>query len=195
MVLFLLYMKAELENVGTCALSTDVAGLRISVRNPLSDYEVRENVVVDPTEFLEQDESSREPPHHFRLTWEGGSKKASTLTVLTDAEAKADLKKKKKKGSDSLLPRSYAADDSGNWVPILAIECRGMEPYAFSPMGNSSSSDDGNRAGGTEFVVTSVDGAVFTEDVDLGEGDWSDYDVERDQPVSMSGIEFKFEAV
>lgn len=149
----------------------------ISVRNPLSDFETREKVTVNPSEAVERDDSTREPPHHLRLTWEG-SKKTSVLTVLDDAGAKVALKKKK--GIE--LPRDYKDDDSGNVVPILAVECRGLEPYAFFPMGN-------------DFLVTSTGGAEFSEDVDLSEGDWADYDGENDQPVSLSAVEFTWESV
>ena len=96
--------------------------LRISVRNPLSGDEVRENVIVNPTETVEQEDGAREPPFHFTLKWEG-SKKASILRVLDPAETTSALKKKKKVEP----PRSYTGEDVGNWVPLLAMECRGLE--------------------------------------------------------------------
>lgn len=175
MVLYLLYLKAELENVGSVTLERD-QDLQLHLKNPLSDDEVRENIVVNPSVEVEQEASSRLPSHHFSLTWQG-SKKASVLTVLDEAGAKAALKKKK----GASVPRSYAADDSGDWVPLLAVECRGLEPFAYLP--------------GSEFVVTSSEGFQFTEDVDFSEGDWADYDAEHDLPVSLSDIQFKWEAV
>jgi hypothetical protein len=144
----------------------------------LSDYEVRDKVAFSLQETVEQEESTREPSCHFALKWEG-SQKRSILGVLSAADAKAALKKKKYKGEQ---PRDYTADDSGNWVPILAVECRGMEPYAFHPLGN-------------EFVVTSEGGVKFESDVDLSEGDWADYDEENDAAVSISDFETKFESV
>ncbi len=51
-------------------------------------------MVVDPTQFTEQSEGSREPPHHFVLTWDS-SKKAATVTVLIEAEVKTALKKRR----------------------------------------------------------------------------------------------------
>jgi len=173
----MLYIKAELDNVDTVALRTDI-NLCLDVRNPLDDSEMREKVVMNATEFLElESESSREPPHHFRLRWEG-SKKASVMTILTEAAVKTALKKKKK----AQVPGNYNADNSGEWSPILAVECRGLEPTKLFPMGN-------------DFVVASTGGKVFEEDVDFGEGDWADYDDENDVPVSISEIEFKWEAV
>ena len=185
MVLYLLYFKAELENIGEVKLRTQGVHLRISVRNPQDGNEVREDVIVDPSEYLEpEEESSKEGPHHFRLRWEG-SKKASVLQVLSEAEAATAIKKlkKKKKGKASDdTPRSYTADDAGDWVPVLAMECRGLEPYAFSPMKD-------------EFVIMSEGGTVFDEEIELGDGDWADYDAEHDASVSMEDISFKFEAL
>jgi Eukaryotic protein of unknown function (DUF866) len=176
MVLFLLYMKAELENVESISLRYD-ANLCLSVKNPLSDYEVREKVVMNPSETIEQDEGSRETPHHLALKWDG-SKKASILTVLTEAEAKTALKKLKKGSKNSGIPPcgKYTADDSGQWRAILALETRGLEPFAFFPMGNG------------DFVVTSSGGKEFAQDVDLSEGDWADYDEENDcKFLNLSG--------
>ena len=179
MVLYLLYMKAETENIEEVRLRPD-ANLRISVRNTLNDCETRDNVVFNPSEEVEQDESAREPPHHFALKWDG-SKKLSTLIALDDKAAGSALKKQKKHKAGP--PRPYTGDDSGDWVPILAVECRGLEPYKFEPMKD-------------EFVImSSGGGTVFDEDIELGEGEWADYDGEADAPLSLTEIEFKFEAV
>lgn len=83
--------------------------------NPLSGDEVRENVVFNPSETVEQDEGAREPAHHFKLKWEG-SKKTSILQVLDEKETASALKKKRYKGDK---PRAYTGDDNGNWVPLL----------------------------------------------------------------------------
>jgi hypothetical protein len=144
----------------------------------LSDSETRDNVVFNPSEEIEQDESSREPPHHFAIKWDG-SKKVSTLIALDDKAATAALKKQKKYKAGP--PRPYTGDDSGDWVPMLAVECRGLEPYKFEPMKD-------------EFIIAS-NGTVFDEDIELGDCEWADYDAQADVPVSLTEIEFKFEAV
>jgi len=179
MVLFVLCVKGELEGVGSMVLRND-AELCISVKNPLSDYEVRERVTLRLSEHVEQeDENSREPPCHFALKWDG-AKKRSTLTVLTEAEAKAATKKKSGKGKIAVnMPRELNSDDSGEWVPVLALECRGLEPYAFHPLSD-------------EFLITSQGGVKFQEGVDLSEGDWGDYDAENDSAVSISDFQSKF---
>jgi hypothetical protein len=191
MVLFLLCMKCELENVGKIELRSD-AYLRISVRNPLSNdsSEVRENVIVNPSQpiLAQPDEGYREQQqhqdHHFQLKWDG-SKKVSVLRVLDTSEAATACKKKKKKHQHQIMgpPRSYTADDAGTWVPVLAMECRGLEPYAFLPMKD-------------EFVIISqASGCRFDQDIEFGDGDWTDYDVESDSPISVQDIQFKFEAL
>ena len=160
----------------------------MDIRNPISDYETREKVVMDPTEYIEQEDSSREPPHHFHISWEG-HKKYSVLTVLSPSAMKSALKKsgggKKIKGGgvDPRLPRTMEGEDSESWVPMMAVECRGIEPYAFHFMGG-------------EWIVESEGGGVFEgEDVDLSEGDWADYDAENDVAVTVSEVETKFESV
>lgn len=176
MVLFMLYLKAELDGVASIKHIKD-APLCITVCNPLSDYEVREKVVVDRTETVEQAEGAREPPHHFQLKWDG-SKKQSTLAIVDEAAIKTALKKKK----NVQVPRDYTADDSGEWVPMVAVECKGLEPTAFFAMGK-------------DFVVTSTGGVEFSDDVDISEGDWGDYDEEHDAAVSLTDVEFKWESI
>lgn len=134
--------------------------------------------MVDPTEFVEQEEGSRQPDHHFSITWEG-SKKTSVLTVLSRKELKTVLKKKKGKG-DLCMIRNMTADDNNQFVPIAAFETRGVEPYAFHCMGG-------------EFIIESEGGAVFEgEDVDLSD-DWADYDADNEISVSVLEFESTFE--
>lgn len=129
------------------------------------------------TETFEPEENTKEKPCHFALKWEG-AKKRSTLIVLSEQETKTALKKKKFK--DEFSYGSYTAENSGNFMPILAVECRGIEPYAFHGLGD-------------EFVVESEGGKLFDEDIDLSEGDWADYDEENDASVSVNEFEAKFE--
>lgn len=181
LIVSLLLVCSDLEGVSSISLDR-TANICLSVRDPRSD-EVREKIVLNPSEPIEQDESSREPPHHFALTWQG-QKKRSVIEVLDEAAVKSALKKagKKKKGGgggEVGMPRDVTADDSGEYVPVLALECRGIEPYAFRPMGE-------------ELVVTSEGGTKFSSDLTLDEGDWADYDEENDISVSISEFESKF---
>jgi hypothetical protein len=177
MVVFMLYLKAELENVASISLRKD-DDLCITIKNPLSDYEVREKVIFNPSILLEPEENSRSDPCHLSLKWEG-NKKPCTLTVLTDQEVKTTLKKK------SLQKEFQPADytESGTWQPILCCECRGLEPTTYYP-------------GTTEFKIQSSGGTTFTEDIDLSDPDgWTDYDTDHDMPVTISQVEFKWESV
>ena len=163
-------------------------------------------MVINASKPLEQEDNAREPAHHLSLKWEG-SKKASIAMVLGEAATKTALKKKR----GAVVKRQYEAEDSGKWVAILALECRGLEPYAFFPLGE-------------DFVVVSTGGKEFSEDVDFSAGDYVEYDEENDgrnrclatspvleppstyergkkhlspiaftEPVSLSDIEFKWE--
>jgi hypothetical protein len=87
-----------------------------------------------------------------------------------------------RKRSKEYTPRDYTADNLGEYVPMLCVDCRGLEPTAFFPMRN-------------EFVVVSAGGAEFAEDIDLSEGEWGNYNADNDALVSMSDIEFKWEAI
>mmetsp|Transcript_10676 Transcript_10676/g.15500 ORF Transcript_10676/g.15500 Transcript_10676/m.15500 type:complete len:188 (-) Transcript_10676:222-785(-) len=184
MVLFFLCIKAEIEGVEAISLVRD-SNICISVRNPLSDYETREKVVFNPSEHLEaEEENSREPPCHFALKWEG-SKKRSTIEILDEAACKTAMKKlnKGKKGPiapEVGVPRIVTMDDNETFVPILAMECRGIEPYEFHIMGG-------------DFIVIGEGGGKFEADtVDLSEGSWADYDEENDISVFISSFESKF---
>jgi hypothetical protein len=153
--------------------------LCLDVKNPLSDYEVREKIILDPSQYIESEEGDREPPCHFALRWEG-NKKRSVMEVLNEDQTKTALKKKNKQ---SELPRDLTENDSGSFVPVLALECRGLEPYAFRPHGG-------------EFSVMSLGGMEFSpESIDLSEGDWADYDEENGISVSITDFQSKFVAV
>jgi len=186
MVLYIVSITAEIDNINKISLAPD-ANICLDIRNPSSDAEIREKVVINPRDYIQQEDNSREPPHHFEITWEG-SRKKSTLTVLLDRSSiKSVLKKnsknkaKVKAGSDRLIPRSLTKEDNQSFVPILALDCRGIEPYAFHPLG-------------AEFIVESEGGLMF-EDVDMSEADWCDYDGENDIPVSISDFKSTIENI
>ena len=71
----------------------------------------------------------------------------------------------------------YRADKSGNFVQILAMECRGLTPIKWHPM--------------CDFSATSAGGFTFDE-VDLSD-DWAEYDENNDMSVSIMGLESKIE--
>ena len=71
----------------------------------------------------------------------------------------------------------YRAENSGNFVQILAMECRGLTPVKWHPM--------------CDFSATSSGGFKFDE-VDLSD-DWAEYDEDNDISVSIMNLESKIE--
>lgn len=95
---------------------------------------------------------------------------------------KTMLKKKKKsigKSKEIGVPRDVMCDDT-DFVPVLALDCRGIEPYEFHFLGNE--------------IIAESEGGVRFDEVDLSE-DWAEYDEENNMPVSITSIETKFVVV
>ncbi|KAJ0393540.1 hypothetical protein P43SY_000676 [Pythium insidiosum] len=157
MVLFVLYVKADLENVETLEAPQHHRWC-IDVKESNGD-EVREAVVVSDEELIDVDGSRGEV--HFVLKWPG-AKKQSQLTVVRDVKK---------------LTRAVRGEDSGEFVPFVGFECRGLEPIAWHP--------------GSGYTVTSAGGTAVFEDVDLAD-DWADYDGEGEQSVGVYSVEHKF---
>jgi Eukaryotic protein of unknown function (DUF866) len=192
MVVFVLYIKADLEGVASVSYVPGT-NLCISVRNPLNDYEIRENVVVETDVLLEVPEPTknsrndhvahREPACNFAFKWEGAAHR-STIQIKSEDNADTPSANNAKKGkaqsnstAGAVATRDMFAQDSGSFVPILALDCHGVEPYAFHPLGD-------------EFVVTNKDGIKF-DSVDLSTGAWSDFDLGTGT-TSISNLESKF---
>lgn len=74
---------------------------------------------------------------------------------------------------------TYTGDDSGNWVPLVAFECRGCVPVAYYPR--------------DEWRVTSSGGTVF-EDVDLSDKEWAEVCEKTSDPVQVMEFAWKFDA-
>ncbi|CBZ51055.1 c1orf123, related [Neospora caninum Liverpool] len=74
--------------------------------------------------------------------------------------------------------RTYTAEDSGKFVPVVAFECRGVEPVKWYPA-------DG-------YVVKSKK-ATF-RDVELSE-DWVDYDQDANLSVGIYNVEWEFQVL
>lgn len=81
--------------------------------------------------------------------------------------------------SDSI--KSYLEEDQDKFKSIVTFDCRGVEPSDFSA-----------REGWTAY--TTDDGKIF-QDVDLSEGEWSDYCDKTNQPVMIDEIEHKFDRI
>uniref|UniRef100_A0A7S2Y364 Uncharacterized protein n=1 Tax=Fibrocapsa japonica TaxID=94617 RepID=A0A7S2Y364_9STRA len=154
MVVFILRVKASLENVGQMSV---VEGTQwcLKIKNP-TGTDIRENVFISDTESYNLPGSRGTA--HFTVRWDGAR-----------APAHASLIEVK-----NVLRPCLTADDSDQWVPVAALECRGLEPIDWSPTENFSV----ESTGGNNFGV-----------VDLSEGDWADFDDEAGESVSIMEIE------
>ncbi|KAJ1928700.1 hypothetical protein IWQ60_001799 [Tieghemiomyces parasiticus] len=86
----------------------------------------------------------------------------------------------KREGSLSFegITQPYPIEKSGQFAPIVTVECRGLEPVDFEPM-------DGWKVKGAESNT------VFDE-VDLSDDMWADYDEKAGDEVSVAEFECKF---
>jgi hypothetical protein len=185
MVVFVLSVKADLEGVESLALIPG-SNFCFSVRNPRDGCEIREKIVVDSSQLLEASQEHthgnghhkgehhkgkqqhKEVPCHFALKWRDEPARA-TITILNLQDHI---------GGSVPAPAANKNIQSGTFVPMLAMECHGIEPYAFYPIGD-------------EFVVTNKAGVKF-EPVDLSSGDWSEYDISSGS-TSITNLESKIE--
>ena len=122
--------------------------------------EVREGVFVSSEETAELEGSRGEA--NLVMKFPGGTKQCSMSVVSPKGKT-----------------RALTADDS-DFVPIVAFECRGMEPIKWAPMG--------------DFCCESTGGKKYT-DVDLSDGEWFEYDDENDLSVSIQNIEHEFRVI
>lgn len=154
MPIIALYVKAELENVSSFRPPEGHLWC-LDIQNS-SGGELREKVMLDPEEDLELKGSKG----HANLVIKDGSREHSMSVV----EVKGLVK--------PLTPE----DD---WAPIVAFECRGIEPVAWHPTSG--------------YEVVSAGGKVF-DDVDLSEDPtmWADYCDKLNEPVQISGLQWRF---
>ncbi|EPT04023.1 hypothetical protein FOMPIDRAFT_1028349 [Fomitopsis schrenkii] len=75
-------------------------------------------------------------------------------------------------------PQPYSADANGQFASFLTVDCRGLEFVGFDPRG-------------TWRCIGAESSTVFDE-VDLGEGEWVDYDEKAALPVGVSNIDGKW---
>jgi hypothetical protein len=158
MVLYVLYVKADLENVERLEAPTNHSWM-LDVQESNGD-EVRKGVVVSEEEKIEI--AGGRDQVNFILKWPG-AKKESQLTVIRDVKK---------------LTRVIEAKDSGEYVPFVGFECRGMEPIAWYPESG--------------YKVTSTGETTTFENVNLSE-DWVDFDEEGEQSIGIYDIEYKFQ--
>jgi hypothetical protein len=73
---------------------------------------------------------------------------------------------------------TYNADDSETFKTMVIFDCRGVEPFDFSP-----------RIG---FEATSNSSAKIFRDINLTEKEWTEYDDISNQPVGIFEVSHQF---
>jgi hypothetical protein len=128
------------------------------MKNP-SGEDTREGVYVDAGELHEL--SGSRGTANFAMKWARDSKHEGHLNL------------QQVKG----VTRPLTDEDEHKAVPIIAFDCRGLEPIAWRPEGG--------------FIIKTKSGKVF-EDVDLSDGEWADYDEKLGDSVSVMNLEWEF---
>jgi hypothetical protein len=148
---FVLQLSCEMEGVASIAPLGEEMQYTVDFQQSGGD-EVKAGVVVSMDE--EVDPGNGSDSCHAILRWGGKTTSSITLMQLPG------------------VTREITADDSGSPVALIAMECRGCEPIAWSV--------------GDGWTVTVAGGQSF-EDVDLSE-DWSEFDEGTGEPVMVSEI-------
>eukprot|EP00920_Eleutheroschizon_duboscqi_P027802 GHVT01068086.1.p1 GENE.GHVT01068086.1~~GHVT01068086.1.p1 ORF type:complete len:160 (+),score=26.63 GHVT01068086.1:331-810(+) len=156
MVVQLLYLSLELENIAQVSLP-EAFVYCLDVKNP-SGEEYRRRVTMNAIDS-EPIPNSRGNAN-FLVRWEG-SKHFANMKVF------------QVKG----VTRPIVAAESGQFVPVVAFEGRGVECVGF-------------EFGGGFEVQTAGGGRL--RDVDLRD-DWADFDEEKGVSVSILNPKWKFE--
>eukprot|EP01040_Poterioochromonas_malhamensis_P013214 gene13214-14504_t len=156
---FYLKVKADLENIKS--LTPSVGNLwKLDIQTP-GGGEVRNGITISSDDVYPLEGSRGEA--NFVIKWPYATDQ-SYIKILTNNRG---------------VKPSYTADDSGNYVTILGLECRNIEPTAWHPS--------------FDFVIESSEGTTFDK-VDLSDRDWADYDEENDLSVSITNLEYKIES-
>eukprot|EP00599_Poterioochromonas_sp_BG-1_P007513 CAMPEP_0173135664 /NCGR_PEP_ID=MMETSP1105-20130129/2023_1 /TAXON_ID=2985 /ORGANISM="Ochromonas sp., Strain BG-1" /LENGTH=161 /DNA_ID=CAMNT_0014047699 /DNA_START=24 /DNA_END=509 /DNA_ORIENTATION=- len=156
---FYLKVKADLENIKS--LTPSVGNLwKFDIQTP-GGGEVRNGITISSDDVYPLEGSRGEA--NFVIKWPYATDQ-SYIKILTNNRG---------------VKPSYTSDDSGNYVTILGLECRNIEPTAWHPS--------------FDFVIESSEGTTFDK-VDLSDRDWADYDEENDLSVSITNLEYKIES-
>ncbi|XP_026193464.1 UPF0587 protein v1g245604-like [Cyclospora cayetanensis] len=154
MVRLLLRMKADLENVESIEFPTEYTW-NVDVTQ-MGGTEERKGVTFSAAEEFDIPNSRGTANLIIRFD---GSKHSATINV------------EQVKG----VTRPYTAADSGQFVPIVAFECRGMEPTKWTP---------------TAGCIVKGSKTSFS-DADLAE-DWAEFDEAANASVGIYDVEFDF---
>ena len=73
------------------------------------------------------------------------------------------------------VTRDVTGEDSEQFVPVFAMECRGMEPVAWHA--------------GEDFIVVTKGGGQRFEEVNLADGDWNEVEDKKSKLVAITDLE------
>jgi hypothetical protein len=164
MPIIVLYATAELDGVSSLEFPLKGPSWTFDVKQSAGSEE-RQGVVMDADDTIDLEQKGTA---NFVIKFPG-DKKQSHVNFIDPSDK--DLLKKKVK------IRPLTAEDCTD-VPILAMECRGIDFTKWYPTG--------------PYRVTSTADTVF-EDVKLDEGDdWCDYDEKSGESMTV-GHEIKYE--
>lgn len=197
MPLFLLKIKADLENVAE--LTPQFENLwKFNIAS--TDGEERLGITVSKADVLELNGSKGDA--NYVMKWHKADSHQAYIKLV-------DVKK---------IDGTYKAADSGTWVTLLGLECRGLVPTAWIPgwcpkflnavktimlinalikaliKDRTESQRLCRIITGVDFHAKSVGktGTVF-ESIDLSDKEWAEYDEEGDLSISVMELEFKIE--
>lgn len=121
--------------------------------------DIKERVTIDPKDHFEIEGSRGDA--NLVMKWPD-SRKQATLNIQEIKNVTRDV---------------YTLEDSGTFVPVIGLECRGLEPFRC-------------HTPSTGFSAKSIGGKTF-EDIDLSDGgEWCDYDVKKDLSVGIYEVEW-----
>jgi len=158
----LLSIKAELENVTDLAPASDTFEYFLQVQCN-SCHEIHPKYVTVNRLEERQVKGGKGSTAHF--VWRCG-------TCKRESSAKFE---------PDFPPQPYPSEANGQFAPLVAIDCRGLEFVGFDPRGI--------------WKCVGIESGTQFQDVDLDEGEWVDYDEKAALPVGVSGIKSKWSRV
>ena len=175
---FVIEIKAELLNVASLTPVNDILW-KMDIESEAG--EVRENITVNPREELEL-EGSRGLAN-FVMKWSKQDSHQANIKVVDLKKAAAGMGKGKKAKKDKDASEIDGVYRSSNqWVPIVAMECRGLKPIRVHV--------------GNDFDITSESGALFpaaeAEFEEDSEGlSWTDFDEKLDDCLAINALQVR----
>jgi hypothetical protein len=132
----------------------------LSISSLRAGGEVRKDVTVSEADLQSLDGSRGEA--HFVMKWPF-SREQAYIKIVAHKKVRP----------------CYEEQDAGSFVPVLAMECRNLEPIAWHC--------------GVDFSATSAGNNTVFQEVDLSDKDWAEFDEENDLSVSITNLEYKIE--